>query len=238
MEKLNSVLKSQPLRLALKVLILSAGAYFARNGNGPVTAAFIAIAAWLYFSPAVNLGRFWFSYGVNLAFLFFAPWDRISQSAQIFVALGFGIAAGLILGAKNMIFMKRLASYQMAICLLLGELTYFFFSGALGAAAPFASFIGFALLTREYYAAASDRPMAFYAVVSAAVYSQFLWAVSVVPILNSGKIALSLTLILLMNDIFAHQLGGNLSRRIIWRNAAVAATSSILIISLSSGHLG
>lgn len=237
MEKLSSVLKSQELKLALKAALLSAAAYFAIDEGVWLKAAFVVLALWLYFRPAVNLGRFWFSYGLNLAFLFFAPWDKANLMSRLLVVVGFGLVAGLILGAKNMVFIRRLASYQMAVFLLLGELVYFFFSVTSGAYALAVSSIGFILLMKEYYAAAGSRPMLFHAVVSALIYSQFLWAASVLPLVNSGKIALSLTLILLMNDIFAHRIGGNLSGKIIWRNALVAVISAAFIIGLSAGRL-
>ena len=88
MEKLNLVLKSQELRLALKVAVLSFVAYFARSGVEWAGTILLALALWFYFRPSVNLGRFWFSYGVNLAFLFFAPWDESNLVSHLFVVIG------------------------------------------------------------------------------------------------------------------------------------------------------
>lgn len=233
MEKLSSVLKNQQLRLALKALTLAYGVAIS-YGDVQLSLLTAGLAVWFYFRPTLNLDRFWVAYSINLILAFMVPYDSVGEGLSLLLLGIFTLITFAILGIKNLIFIKRSLIYQIIVLVLISELTLFYFAGFLGAWGVLLAVILFLALITDYYRRINEKTSVIYPLVATFVYSQLLWAVSILPLSHFVKSTILITAFLLGNDMVVHKLSGNLTRDIIIRSGIIFVLISLVIFAVSN----
>lgn len=242
--KLNLVLRALPLRLLVKTAVF-AGFLIGFRFSGVLTGffpilLFILAAAYFYFRSAIHSGQLIFSFLtlIFLSLIFIFYWPLNSWLLETVVILGLSAAFFLILGIKNLFFIKRPAFY-----FLLNNLFFFLiFLSFFRADFRFLTikyilvFILSYFLTGEFFkffiTGHSRRRFLFSAVFSFIVV-QALWSVSLLPIGFLNSAALLLPFVFILGDLSVHHLEGLLNRRVVLRNITILIASGIIISAAS-----
>lgn len=208
--------------------------------------AFLAVAFYFYFQSSLNVRQFPASFLVLiiLSLLFvFNPLILGSQSS-ILASFFFGFLFFLLLGIKNLIFIKREPLYYLLNGFLLLTVFVFFFSLNYFYQ-PFwflvkslAVFSATFFLFKEFLTVVISAPLGsqkknLMAGGSAFLSLQFVWTIGFLPfsVINAASLALLVALIL--EDFIIHHLSGTLNRQITLRNITMFLVLAMIIFGAS-----
>lgn len=245
--KLRLVLKNQIFQLASKALFFGLFLHLLVLGGGVVAASFfMVIVVWLYVRPLFNTSLLLSSFSV-LLFLSFWIIDDLSYISSLpFPYVHWMIIAivsflfFLILGLKNLIFIRRKIFFIFLHCALVYMTLINFFlidksSFFLGKWLLFV--LIFYLLFYEFFfilaRGARDR-IAFVSAICAVGIGEMMWIVSWLPLgfLNSSN--LLMTTVLLIEDITTHHYRSMLTRNIVVKDFFIYGVLMAVIFATST----
>lgn len=226
------VLKNQRFRLALKVIIVSLALLWLRRigpATGPGLLFFVVFNA-VYWRHHLNSRKFFLSALVLFALPLFLPLP--GGRAEFLFALVWGLALYLLLGVKELAFVRRENLYQILhLILVIGLATLFF----LGIMPQIIFFIVLFFLFREFYLTLAPhypQRLALIAAAGAFIILETAWVVSFLPLGFLAAAAFIALMVFISYDLLLYHLNGTLSRQIILRNAALFVVLSLIIMVL------
>jgi len=221
------------LPLALKaavfggLLVIASGA---KQSHWPLALLFILAALYFYFRPSLNVGQFFASFLVLITTATLIMSLRGGAEA-IFIPLSLflGFLFFLLLGIKNLIFVKREPFYYLLNGLLLLVIFILFFWSAqshLFFVKYLLVFFAIAFLFKEFlnfFIPESLHSQKRNLVVwgTAFLVLQLLWVISLLPISFLNAASLSLLIMLILQDFIVHHFSGTISRQLVLRNITV-----------------
>lgn len=245
LKKLNSVLKNPALRSAFRAVVFSlALVLFGNSRSFGAFFLFIAVAFYFYLKPFFEAKKYFFSF---LIFLVVALLAMSRLPAGIvkwnFVAAAvFGLAFFAFLGIKNLVFISRALIYEFLNNFIFFSVFVVFFvsdksSGwiFLGYAAAVSAFFPLFRESIIMRSGRSERPERYnlFSASLTALTSQFILAVSYLPIGFLNSAAISLAAVLVLKDLAASHLRGDLNRFVILKNATIILIFSVIVFMAS-----
>ncbi|MDP2650586.1 MAG: hypothetical protein Q8P04_00605, partial [bacterium] len=146
-----------------------------------------------------------------------------------------GIMFFLLLGVKNLIFLRRQGNYEIVHLLLVFGLGVLYLLGFLPFIPQILFFLALFLLVREFYSALAPpypQRVILAAVVEALLLVEIAWILSFLPINFLAGGALLALITFIFHDLILHHFQGTLSRQIILRNVTLFTILSILLATL------
>lgn len=224
-KKLRSIWKNQPSSLALKLVTVFAALVWYRNSVDLTTVLVFAALYWLwYFSPSINNRKFLASAGINFLLALFVPTFADSRLNALIIFVLVAIY-GILLGVKNLIFVKRDLLYYLGQFLLTAIFSLFILLGELNLRNELIIGVGLTMLFREFYIflTPDKKDLAtLSALVSAFLALQLGWVISLVPKSIWSKVGLLTLLIFMITEITAQYLQGKLVPQNLKRDLTIA----------------
>lgn len=176
--KLKSVLNSPALALLLRTALFGLALFWFRGGlYSPLKlVALIFVFLLLYLRPIINSSKYWAS-GLSLILLIILV-PRIGDTSGFYLNLLMVLGAYMLLGVKNLVFIKRSHVYQLLHMLIFFGLTSL---TMLGLISPIIYFISTFFLFKEFYSLRADIDKNVSSLVSAIesmISVQMVWATS------------------------------------------------------------
>ncbi|MBU2101557.1 hypothetical protein KKH05_02460 [Patescibacteria group bacterium] len=229
-EKLKLALKNPTLPLALKASFLVLAVFWLRQGDVGIFKAFLFLVVFfvLYLKPKTNSGKYFVSSIVWLMLVFFAP--NISGLMGFYVNLILGILAFIMLGVKNLIFLKRQSAYYMLhLVLVIGATSMFF----LGSLSQIPLFIILFFLFKEFYSVMVKEDLELInliAVMESMLLIQAAWVSSFFPtsFLVSASFLVLATFV--FHDVMVNYFKETLTKQLVLRDLGLFLALSILIL--------
>lgn len=234
--KLESAARSPALGLLLKALVAAVAVYFLRE-SGASTGAFLifSVVFWvIYLRPPFNNRKFLVSaFLLVLLPVLLPPGGEIIE--WLFIIL-WAIAFFLLLGVKNLVFLRRQGSYEALHALIVQGLGALYLLGLIPLVPQVILFLILFLLFREFYfilAPTYPQRLTLVAAALAFVIVEIAWVLSFLPMNFLAGAAFLALITLLFHDLLLHHFQGALNRQIILRNITLFV---ILSITLSLLH--
>lgn len=202
---------------------------------------FIPASFYFYFRPSLNSGQFILSFLVLLITSLFFINSSLITHYPLLITLFFGFLFFLLLGVKNLIFVKRQLFYDVFESLLFLTIFTSFFraeNASLFFGKYLLVFFAVAFLLKEFlifstedFRNSSKKNLIVYG--TAFLILQLVWAIALLPLgfLNAASLVLLITLIL--QDFIVHHFSGTINRSIVLRNATVFLILSLVILGAS-----
>ncbi|MDP3953771.1 MAG: hypothetical protein Q8P99_03050 [bacterium] len=231
-ERLKSALRNPVSPLVLKAAALAVAIFWLRLGDISFLklTAFGAVFLFFYLKPSLGIGKFVASAVVLLINIFLAP--QVSGPIGFYVNLSLGTLGFLLLGVKNLIFIRRQSAYHlMQLVLMVGLASLF----SLGLISQILFFILAFFLFREFYLIMTPEKPELISLVSALegmLVMQVAWVTSFFPSSFLVSAAFMVLLTFISHDALVNYFKGTFSAKIAWRSLAVFALLALLILSL------
>ena len=243
LKKLKSALKSPKgsiLALALKAAVFSGLLYFV-NSQWSMVIVFLAVAFYFYFQPSLNTDKFLASFIILLATSLIAINKLLITHYSFLISLFFGFLFFLLLGIKNLIFIKRESYFYLLNGILFLAIFILFFWPA----QPHWFFVKYllvffaiGLLFREFLnflipelLPSQKRKLVVWGISFLMV--QLLWIISLLPISFLNAASLTLLIMFILQDFNVHHFSGTINRQIILRNITIFLILTLVICSAS-----
>jgi len=205
---------------------------------------FLAAAFYFYLRPFLNVGQFIYSFLILLAVSFLVVLSIQSQWL-LAVSLFFGCLFFLLLGIKNLIFIRRQPAYILFNGFLFLTVAILFFRSDVS---PLffikypALFLACFLLLKEFlfFSApepANSRKRNLIIGGAAFLILQLFWAIALLPLSFLNAASLVLLALLILEDFIVRHLTGMMSRQIVLRNITVFLVLTLLIFGASQWSL-
>lgn len=224
-KKLKLIWKNQRSSLALKLVTVFAALVWYRASSDLAAVLIFAGLYWLwYFKPSINNKKFLASAAINFLLALFVPTFPDPQLNAIIV-LAFVAIYGILLGVKNLVFVKRDLFYYLGQFLLTAIFSLFILLGELSLRNEIIIGVGLTMLFREFYmflAPEKKNLATLSALVSAFLALQLGWVISLVPKSIWSKVGLLTLLIFMITEITAQYLQGKLVTRNLKRDLTIA----------------
>ncbi len=230
--------------MALKALIFSGLLYASSVVSRWLLVVFLLVSFYFYFRSFFNTRQFLASFLTLFALsLLFVDLSVVGRWSSV-VGLFFGFLFFLLLGIKDLIFIRREPLYYLLNSLLLLTVFVYFFSFN-DFYRPFrflvnslAAFSAVFFLFKEFLAIAVSVPLGnqkrnLMAVGSAFLSLQFLWVVAFLPFRSLNAASLALLIALILEDFIVHHLSGTINRRIVLRNVTMFLILAMIIFGAS-----
>ena len=204
---------------------------------------FLTVAFYFYFRSFFNIHQYLASFlTLLIASVLFInlPFTVYHLPFTIFFAFLFF----LLLGIKNLIFIKREPLYYLLNSLLLLTVFVYFFSFN-NFEQPFwflikslAAFSAIFFLIKEFLTVVVSVPLGsqkrnLMAVGSAFLSLQFLWVIAFLPFRSINAASLAFLIALILEDFIVHHLSGTINRRIVLRNITMFLILAMIIFGAS-----
>lgn len=139
----------------------------------------------------------------------------------ILISIFYGVVFSVLIGAKNLLFLRRDIAYYLVHVSIIAALCTLFFSDLL-IVRQVAAFVAFFIISRELFAnLCPGTKQNFFGLISAFLSSQFLWAISLMPTNFLGKAAVATFTIFLLNDFLVHHIQHRLTKFVILRSLLI-----------------
>ncbi len=214
------------------------------SGYWLVAIGYFIVAFYFYFKSFFNTRQFLASFLTLLVLsLLFVNLSVVGRWSSV-VGLFFALLFFLLLGIKNLIFIRREPLYYLLNGLLLLTVFVYFFSFN-NFEQPFwflvkslAAFLAVFFLFKEFLEAISIAPlgnqkMNLMAAGSAFLSLQFLWVIGFLPFRSINAASLALLIALILEDFIVHHLSGTINRRIVLRNITMFLILTMIIFGAS-----
>jgi len=228
------------LPLALKAAVFSGLLYFV-NSQWSIVIVFLAAAFYFYFRPSLNADKFLASFLVLLVASLLIIWSIVNSHWSLVIIVCLGFLFFLLLGIKNLIFIKREPFYFLLNGLsLLAIFILFFFSDKshLFFVKYLLAFFAIAFLFKEFLNFSISEPLNpqkknLFAWGTAFLILQLLLVISLLPISFLNAASLSLLIMLILQDFIVHHFSGTISRQLVLRNITVFLILTLVIFGAS-----
>lgn len=203
-----SALKNQTSRLAFESFLFAVSAYWFRSAGGFWAGlAVILFFAYAYFRPISQSLKFLIVSFTLLAYCFLFP-DLGSLEALF--AFSLGALMYLLVGVKDMLFIKRKETTQLLYSLIFFMGAYLYFSNA-SLVGQLGLFFFSLFLFRELYillSHGSRNGRILVSVVSSLIGVELAWVLKLLPLSSSSASIIVTAAVFITNDIFmAYKLG-------------------------------
>ena len=240
LKKLNSVSKNPALRLAFRAIVFSlALAFFGSSRSFGAFFLFIALAFYFYLKPFFEAKKYFFSFLIFLiaALLAISRLPAESGKWNFIAAAVFGLIFFAFLGIKNLVFISRSSIYEFLNNFVFFLVFIVFFMADKSSGWIFwgysAAVLSFFLLFRESIISRPGRDINLFSASLAALISQFVLAVSYLPVGFLNSAAISLAAVLVLKDLTVSHLRGDLNRQVILKNATIILLFSVIVFIAS-----
>ena len=231
-KRLRSVLRSPVSPLVLRAGFLSLFIFWMRLGQFSLfqSSILLVVFLFLYLKPPINAGKHWVS---ALALIIIAlQTPPVGGLIGFYVNLTLGVLSFLLLGVKNLIFIKKQAAYYtLHLVLLVGVASLFF----LQIISPVTTFALFFLLFREFYYVVSPKHPELLNLIAASlgmILMQVAWVASFFPtsfLVNASFLVMAA---FLAHDAILNYFRGTFTKKLAWRNLVVFATLTAVVLIL------
>ncbi len=240
---LKNLIKNDKIILLGKAMVFTVLLSLAR-GHWLFFIVFLSAASYFYLRPSLNTGQFSSSFLVLMACsIFLVRFLFLSSSLSFLIACFFGFLLFLILGIKNLIFIRREPVYYFLNGLLILSIFVFFFRSEDASGLFFIEYLvlfaALLLLLKEFLIfSLSGLPHSakrnLIICGTAFLIVQLLWAINLLPInfLNAASLVLLMTLIL--QDFVIQYFKGTINRQVILRNTTVFLVLALIIFGASN----
>ncbi|MCR4261066.1 MAG: hypothetical protein NUV96_01915 [Candidatus Colwellbacteria bacterium] len=230
--KLKSALKSPVSPLALKATFLAIAIFWLRTGDFSFLKLlfFGALFLFLYLRPALGATKFAISALVLGVVIIFAP--QVGELIGFYVNLTLSILGFLLLGIKNLIFVRRQNLYYLMHLVLMVGLASLF---SLGIIPPILFFILVFSIFREFYIVMTpEKPelLSLVATLEGMLVMQVAWATSFFPTSFLVSAAVLVLLTFLFHDTLLYYFKHAFSRYVALRSVAIFIVIASLILIL------
>ena len=230
--KLKLALKSPVSPLALRATFLALAIFWLRTGDFSFFKflLFGTLFIFLYLKPALGATKFIVSAIVLGVVIVFAP--QVSELVGFYVNLALSALGFLLLGIKNLIFVRRQNLYYLMHLVLMTGLASLF-SLHLIASIPFFVLVFF--LFREFFTVMTpEKPelLSLVAALEGMLVMQVAWVTSFFPtsFLISSAVLVLFTFV--FHDALIHHFKGTFSKDVALRSIAIFAVLALLILIL------
>ena len=230
--KLKLALKSPVSPLALRATFLAIAIFWLRTGDFSFFKFlfFGTLFIFLYLKPALGATKFIVSAIVLGVVIVFAP--QVSELVGFYVNLALSALGFLLLGIKNLIFVRRQNLYYLMHLVLMTGLASLF-SLHLIASIPFFVLVFF--LFREFFTVMTpEKPelLSLVAALEGMLVMQVAWVTSFFPtsFLISSAVLVLFTFV--FHDALIHHFKGTFSKDVALRAIAIFAVLALLILIL------
>lgn len=223
------------LGLLLKAALAALGVYFLRETSSSIAALLLFSLVFLviYLRPPLNNRKFLVSALSLLTLPVLLP--PVAGILEWLLLILWGIVFFLLLGVKNLIFLRRQGNYEIVHILLVFGLGVLYLLDLLPLIPQIIFFLALFLLVREFYSVLAPpypQRLVLAAVVEALLLVEIAWILSFLPINFLAGAALLALVAFIFHDLILHHFQGTLSRRIILRNVTLFTILSILLATL------
>ncbi len=234
--------------MALKAVLFFSLLYLAPN-SWLLGLVFLLAAFYFYFRPLFNSNQLVFSFLILLSICIWVLQNEyLTESPWFtFLAVILGILFGLIIGIKNLIFLKREPVYYLLNgFLFLLVFTMFFASEKTELFFVKYLLTGLAIffLSREFLSFNSSESVESFGLrvssrrnLTVLVFSflmlQALWVAAVLPLGFLNAASFSLLIILILENFLVEHWSGTMNRRIILRNITLFLVLGLIIFGAS-----
>ena len=216
-------------------------AFFGNSRSFGAFFLFIALAFYFYLKPFFEAKKYFFSYLIFLvtALLAISRLPAESGKWNFIAAAVFGLAFYAFLGIKNLIFIHRSSIYEFLNNFVFFLVFIIFFMADKSSEWIFwgygAAVLSFFLLFRESIILRTSHVLKInlFSVSLAALISQFILAVSYLPVGFLNSAAISLAAVLVLKDLTVSHLRGDLNRQVILKNATIILLFSVIVFMAS-----
>ena len=230
--KLKSALKSPVSPLALKATFLAVAIFWLRTGDFSFLKLlfFGTLFLFLYLRPALGAAKFAISAFVLGVVIIFAP--QVGELIGFYVNLALSALGFLLLGIKNLIFVRRQNLYYLMHLVLMVGLASLF---SLGIISPILFFILAFSIFREFYIVMTpEKPelLSLVATLEGMLIMQVAWATSFFPTSFLVSAAVLVLLTFLFHDAILHYFKNTFSRDVATRSITIFIVLASLILIL------
>lgn len=206
---------------------------------------FLAFAFYFYFRSFFNIRQFLASF-LTLITTATLIMSLRGGAEAIFLSLLFAFLFFLLLGIKDLIFIRRESLYYLLNSLLLLTIFVYFFSFN-NFEQPFwslvkslAAFLATFFLFKEFLNFVVPESLSLRGGKKnlivfglAFIISQFLWVIAFLPFRSLNAASLALLIALILEDFIVHHLSGTINRRIVLRNITMFLILAMIIFGAS-----
>lgn len=223
------------LGLLLKAALAALGVYLLRETSSSIAALLLFSLVFLaiYFRPPLNNRKFLVSALSLLTLPVLLP--PVAGILEWLLLILWGIVFFLLLGVKNLIFLRRQGNYETVHILLVFSIGVLYLLGLLPLIPQILLFIALFFLVKEFYfilAPPYPQRLILAAVVETLLLVEIAWILSFLSINFLAGAALLALVTFIFHDLILHHFQGTLSRQIILRNVTLFTILSILLATL------
>ncbi len=228
--------------LALKAAVFS-GLLYLSIVHRSLSIVFVLAAFYFYLQPLLNATQFLASFLILLTVSFLS--SLVIGHWSFVISLFFGLLFFLLLGIKNLIFVRREPLYLLLNGLLFLTIFILFFWSDISRlffVKYLALFSGLVLLLREFLLfsvpnLANSQKRNLIICGTAFLILQLLWAISLLSVSFLNAASLALLVVLILQDFIGHHLSGTMSRQIVLRNITIFLILFLVIFAASKWTL-
>lgn len=193
--------------MALKALTLALIIYYTRLESGFWMIFLAGALLWFYFRPPMDLQKFLTSFFVLTISLILFP-KFISGFVSGFIAVFYAAAFSLLVGVKNLVFLRRDVLYYIVYAAGIGSLSALYFYIRLGSSifAQIGLFIAVFFLSKEFFWILGNEKNKILPAATALISIELLWVVSILPIWHFSKVIFGILGIFLFSDFLLNRL--------------------------------
>jgi len=218
-KKLKLALSNPVLPLVLKASALSVLIFYLRVGDFGILKPILFVLAFLalYLKPSLGASRYWVSAATLIFIIFQAP--QVIGLIGFYVNASLSIMGFMLLGVKNLIFVRKQGAYYLMHLTLVAGLAGLFSLGLISHVAFFAILF---FLFREFYSVVVSEKLELLSLVSVLegmLLLQIAWATSFFPtsFLVNGSFLVLITYI--FHDAFVHYFKNQFDKNMVIRSA-------------------
>ncbi len=232
-----SVSRNQTLRLALESFLIALSAYWFRSAGGFWAGlAVVLFFAYAYFRPISQSFKFLIISFTLLAYCFLFP--DLGPLEALF-AFSLGVLMYLLVGVKDMLFIKRKETTQLLYSLIFFMGVYLYFSSSSLASQIWLFFFSL-FLFRELYVLLSDgsrKGQMLVSVVSSLIGVELAWGFGLLPLSSSSASIIVTAGVFIVNDIFMAYKLGTIAEKTLRREITTVIALSLIILIFSRWSL-
>lgn len=214
------------------------------SGYWLLTVGYLVAALYFYFMPAINAGRFLFSFLTTLAVSLLVVNLVVAGLLLAAICLFFGILLFLLLGIKNLSFVHRQPLYYLYGALMFLTIFAVFFNSDKSRFFAFKYLaVGLAifLIFREFLGVIEETAgiagfslrKNLYSMVFSFLVLEFLWVAALLPLGLLNAASFAILFVLVLEDLIIHHFSGTLDRRLILRNITVFLILTVAVFGAS-----
>lgn len=232
-----SVSRNQTLRLAFESFLFAISTYWFRSAGGFWAGlAVILFFAYAYFRPISQSLKFLIVSFTLLTYCFLFP--NLGSLEALFV-FSLGVLMYLLVGVKDLLFIKRKETTQLLYSLIFFMGVYLYFSNA-SLVGQLGLFFFSLFLFRELYVLLSDgsrNGRMLVSMVSSLIGVELAWVFELLPLSSSSASIIVTAAVFITNDIFMAYKLGTMAEKTLRREIVTVVLLSLAVLIFSRWSL-